>query len=93
MTDYTKKIIEKLDIVSLSREDFNQIVKDRLDFGFDSIYFRYSEVIEELSWYKEIDAKRNGINFDRKSWCETKRMHFYHCLEQLMHAHKPEDTK
>ena len=39
-------------------KELDQIKKDRLDFGFDSIYFRYSEAIEELSWYKEIEARR-----------------------------------
>ena len=92
MTDYAQKIKNKLDIVTLSSEDFNAICKDRLDFGFDSIYFRYSEAIEELSWFKEAEARRNGnISFNRKNWCDTRRQHFYMCLEQLLHAHEPED--
>ena len=91
MTDYAKCMKDKLDIVTLSREDFNTICKDRLDFGFDSIYFRYSEAIEELSWFKEMEAKRDGRSFDRKSWCNTRRQHFYMCLEQLLHAHESED--
>ena len=70
----------------------NRLSKDRLDFGFDSIYFRYSEVIEELSWLKELEARRNGdMTFNRKHWSETKRMHFYSCLEQLLCAHERED--
>ena len=94
MTDYAKSLKDKLDIVTLSREDFNTICKDRLDFGFDSIYFRYSEVVEELSWFKEAEARRNGnMNFNRKNWCDTRRQHFYMCLEQLTHAHEQEDIK
>ena len=93
MTDYAKNLRDKLDIITLSREDFNTICKDRLDFGFDSIYFRYSEAIEELSWFKELEARREGRNFDRKSWCTTHRQHFYMCLEQLLHAHDAEDVK
>lgn len=92
MTDYVNKIKEKLDIVSLTKEDFKALCKDRLDFGFDSIYFRYSELVEELSWFKMEEARKKGdYNFDRKHWCDTKRMHFYGCLEQLLHAHEPED--
>lgn len=92
MTDYAKSLKDKLDIVTLSREDFNTICKDRLDFGFDSIYFRYSEAIEELSWFKEAEARRNGnMNFNRKNWCDTRRQHFYMCLEQLTHAHEQEE--
>lgn len=87
-------IKQKLDIVALSREDYNTIWKDRLDFGFDSIYFRYSEAIEELSWFKEQEAHRKGdYNFNRKNWCDTKRSHFYNCLEQLVRAHNQEDDK
>ena len=94
MTDYAKSLKDKLDIVTMSREDFNTICKDRLDFGFDSIYFRYSEAIEELSWFKEAEAHRNGNHsFNRKHWCDTRRQHFYMCLEQLLHAHETEDIK
>ena len=94
MTDYAKSLKDKLDIVTLSREDFNTICKDRLDFGFDSIYFRYSEAIEELSWFKKAEARRNGnMNFNRKNWCDTRRQHFYMCLEQLTHAHDQEEGK
>ena len=92
MTDYAKSLKDKLDVVTLSREDFNAICKDRLDFGFDSIYFRYSEVVEELSWFKEAEARREGGNFNRKNWCETRRQHFYMCLEQLTRAHEQEDV-
>ena len=74
------------------QELINTIAKDRLDFGFDSIYFRYSEAIEELSWFKEQEARRNcDMNFSRKHWSDTKRMHFYSCLEQLLCAHERED--
>lgn len=88
MTDYAKKIKNKLDAITLSREDFEQLCKDRLDFGFDSIYFRYSEAIEELSFFKEAEAHRRGEHFDRKKFCNSKKQHFYQCLEQLLHAHE-----
>lgn len=92
MTDYAKRIKEKIDVIAVSRDDFNVLCKDRLDFGFDSIYFRYSEVIEELSWFKEKEARQhNNHNFNRKNWCSTKKKHFYECLEQLLHAHNQED--
>ena len=69
-------------------KELDQIKKDRLDFGFDSIYFRYSELVEELSWHKEIEARRQNEHFNRGAWCTSKRMHFYECLEQLVHAHQ-----
>ena len=74
-------------------KDLKQLSKDRLDFGFDSIYFRYSEIVEELSWYKELESKRQNEPFNRKSWCDSKRMHFYCCLEQLVNAHPQEEDK
>lgn len=33
-------MIDKLNKVSIDRDQLNEICKDRLDFGFDSIYFR-----------------------------------------------------
>lgn len=90
MTDTAKRIKENLDKVVVSREELNQLAKDRLDFGFDSIYFRYSEAIEELSYYKEQEARRMGEHFDRKRFCDSRKMHFYSCLEQLLQAHKQE---
>lgn len=90
MTDTAKRIKENLDKVVVSREELNQLAKDRLDFGFDSIYFRYSEAIEELSYYKEQEARRMGEHFDRKRFCDSRKMHFYGCLEQLLQAHKQE---
>ena len=86
-----KRMKYKLDLVSIHRDDYNMILKDRLDFGFDSIYFRYSEAIEELSWFKEREALKNGRDFDRRRWCDTKRQHFYGALEQLLHAHERSD--
>ena len=48
MTDYAKSLKEKLDIVRLPREDFDEIVKDRLDFGFDSIILDMRKPL--MSW-------------------------------------------
>lgn len=94
MTDTARQIKEKLDRVVIDRDTLQQITKDRLDFGFDSIYFRYSEAIEELSHFKEQEARRAGEHFDRKRFCDARKMHFYQCLEQLLRAHEedPNDT-
>ncbi len=91
MNDYTKKIKDKLDVVTLTHEDFNEIIKDRLDFGFDSIYFRYAEVCDELAAYKA-ELHRTDPVSERKHM-DHKKMHFYQALEQLVHAHEPEDRK
>ena len=87
-----EKMKKDLNKISVDRDQLNQILKDRLDFGFDSIYFRYSEAIEELSWFKQDEARRNGhVSFDRKNWCNTRRQHFYTALEQLVRAHESEE--
>ena len=93
MTEYAKNLKNKLDTIAIKREDLNTICKDRLDFGFDSIYFRYAEVVEELSWMKLKEERSNGnMNFDRKTWANNKKMHFYDCLEQLLHAHEGDNN-
>ena len=58
MDKQLKEIYNKFNMVMINRDDYHMILTDRLDFGFDSIYFRYSEIVEELSWYKEIEARR-----------------------------------
>ena len=73
-------------------KDFEKILKDRIDFGFDSIYFRYAEVVEELSYYKEKEARKEAKDFDRKCWANGKKMHFYACLEQLLRAHEGDNN-
>lgn len=88
MTTQAKKIKETLDKVSIDRETLNQLCKDRLDFGFDSIFFRYAEAIEELGHYKEKEARRNGESFDKKRFCDGRKLHFYNCLEQLLRTHE-----
>ena len=91
MIDTMKQLKTASNVVAVEKNELEILLKDRLDFGFDSIYFRYSEVIEELSWYKEIEARRGNRDFNREAWCDSKRMHFYGCLEQLVHAHDQEE--
>ena len=93
MTDYAKNIKDKLDVVAIKRKDLDTICKDRLDFGFDSIYFRYAEVVDELSWLKLKEERSSGdCNFDRKCWADGKKMHFYQCLDQLLRAHEGDNN-
>ena len=91
MNDYVKNIRVKLEVITITREDANQLCKDRLDFGFDSIYFRYAELCDELALYKAKVNKTDPLH-ERKVMSHRK-MHFYNTLEQLLHAHESEDTK
>jgi hypothetical protein len=86
MTDNAKKIKEILDTSIVSNDTLNQLIKDRIDFGFDSIYFRYAEVCDELAMYKAIVEHTNPIQ-EKKNMFHQK-MHFYEALEQLLQAHE-----
>lgn len=88
MTDYAKSLKEKLDIVRLPREDFDEIIKDRLDFGFDSIYFRFAEVCDELAAYKSMYDHVPAVEARKRM--DSRKAHFYMTLEQLVHAHPKE---
>lgn len=86
MTPEAEKIKEKLNRVYIDRDSLTTICKDRLDFGFDSIYFRYATIRDELAYYKarydrtDFNAERTTANVDK--------MHFYNVLERLACAHK-----
>ena len=87
MTEQAKKIKEKLGTAHLDiTNTLSQMAKDRLDFGFDSIYFRYAEVCDELAAYKSAYEHTNPIEERRNMSC--RKMHFYEALEQLVHAHE-----
>ena len=90
MTDYAKKMKEKLDVVTVSRDDFDALCKDRLDFGFDSIYFRYAEALDELAAYKAIVERTDSVQARKQ--LSYRKQHFYMALEQLLHAHDQEDA-
>lgn len=72
------------DIAVLEKSEYDKLVKDRLDFGFDSIYFRYAEMVKELRRYKEL-YDRSGIDY--KNWETVQLSHFWNTLEQLVNAH------
>lgn len=91
MTEYAKKMKEKLDVVTVSRDDFDALCKDRLDFGFDSIYFRYAEALDELAAYKAIVERIDPVQVRKQ--LSHRKMHFYNALEQLLHAHDQEEDK
>ena len=91
MTDYAKSLKEKLDIVRLPKEAFDELAKDRLDFGFDSIYFRYAEALDELAAYKAIVERIDPIQARKQ--LSHRKQHFYMALEQLVHAHDQEEDE
>lgn len=87
MTEQAKRIKEKLGTAHLDiTNTLNQMAKDRLDFGFDSIYFRYAEVCDELAAYKSAYERTNPV--EERRHMNGRKMHFYETLEQLVHAHE-----
>ena len=87
MTPEAKRIKEKLERkeVVVDRKELDKVVKDRLDFGFDSIYFRYAEVCDELAAYQSVVDHVPAHEARKRMNC--RKMHFYQALEQLVQAH------
>lgn len=79
-----KEILERAEVV-VDRKELDKVIKDRLDFGFDSIYFRYAEVCDELAAYQSI-VDHVPAHEARKRM-NGRKMHFYQALEQLVQAH------
>lgn len=76
--------------VTISKEEHQKLITERLAFGFDSIYFRYAAVVDELAHYKTKDPANMGKDFSSQASCQ--KMHFWHVLEQLTGAHDLEDS-
>jgi hypothetical protein len=79
-----KDILERAEVM-VDRKELDKIIKDRLDFGFDSIYFRYAEVCDELAAYQSV-VDHVPAHEARKRM-NGRKMHFYQALEQLVQAH------
>lgn len=87
MTKQAQRIKNILNTTHVDITDaLSQMVKDRLDFGFDSIYFRYAEVCDELATYKAALEHTNPV--EERKHMNCRKMHFYETLEQLVHAHE-----
>lgn len=89
MNREAQKLVEKLNKVYVDRDELNRVCKDRLDFGFDSIYFRFAEVCDELAMYKARVERTDPIEEKRRM--NSRKQHFYMTLEQLVHAHDQEE--
>ena len=68
----------------VDNDDLNKILKDRIDFAFDSIYFRYALIRNELAVYiaKESHDLEKELRF-----AHNDEMHFYNALEQILNCH------
>lgn len=78
---------------TISKEEHQKLITERLAFGFDSIYFRYAAVVDELARYKAKDPANINVGKDPlwyQRWADNQKMHFYKVLEQLTRAHELE---
>lgn len=76
-----------LKTVRINRDDLNELIQDRIDFGFDSIYFRYATVRDNLACLRAREGHNLEIELKR---AEKDKMRFYAILEQYTHAHASE---
>lgn len=91
MIETMKELANATDMVVVEKKDVQTLLKDRLDFGFDSLYFRYAELCDELAAYM---SRLNGTDPVKEMRAmASRKMHFYNTLEQLVHAHDQEETK
>jgi hypothetical protein len=81
-----ERIREAFNQVTINRDMYNKIVQDRTDFAFDSIYFRYAIMRDELATLK---ARYESHDIDKeKTRADVDKMHFYNVLEQWTQAHQ-----
>lgn len=79
--------------MTIPKEEHQKLVVDRLAFGFDSIYFRYAEAVDELARLKPRDpVEPNTDPLWWRRWASNQKMHFYQVFEQLTGAHELEDS-
>lgn len=60
-----EELKNKLDVTVINRDQLNKILLERINFAFDSLYFRYAMAIKELGEYKEREALKEGRHFSR----------------------------
>ena len=89
MIDTMKQLKTASNVVAVEKNELEILLKDRLDFGFDSLYFRYAELCDELAAYKAYVNHTDAIT--ERQHMSHRKMHFYNTLEQLVHAHDQEE--
>ena len=92
MNNNKEKVLEKLNNVTIIDNDlWNKILSERLNYAFDSLYFRFALAIKELGWYIQKEAITNNEKFDRKKWECTQLKSFNYILEELSENYKKEN--
>ena len=92
MSDNKEKILEKLNVTTVNNDIWNRILSERLNYAFDSLYFRFALAIKELGEYKQKEAVANNEKFLRKKWESAQMMNFHQTLEKLSENYKKENS-
>lgn len=80
-----QKIVDTLDSTRISNTALNQLIQDRNNFAFDSIYFRYAIMRDELAVLR---AKTSKDYQREQETANVDKMHFYNALEQWTQVHQ-----
>lgn len=82
-----KEYFDNNDVTVINKDQLNKLLLERLNFAFDSLYFRYAMAIDELAKYKAEESRQEGSCRNMKSWADGQKMHFYNVLEEILEAH------
>lgn len=82
----------KLNVTTVNNDIWNKILIERLNYAFDSLYFRFALAIKELGEYKQKEAVANNEKFLRKKWESAQMMNFHQTLEELSENYKKENS-
>lgn len=80
-------------IMLIERQELDKLLSQRINFAFDSLYFRYAMIVDELARYKEEENRRNNSGVNVKIWANNQKMHFYKVLEEILEAHPKENNQ
>lgn len=75
--------------ITIGRDALNIIIKNRLGFGFDSIYFRYAAARDESATLKTRYESGDWTKEQRRA--NADKEHFWETLEQYVRVHMREE--
>lgn len=80
-------------IMPIERQELDKLLSQRINFAFDSLYFRYAMAIDELARYKEEENRRNGSCANIKRWADSQKMQFYKVLDEILEPYPKENNQ
>ena len=89
MTDKIKEMYNQLNTVVLNKDDLNDLISERNDWGYDALCFRYQELINEIVYLKTFskEAKEKGHYGDYeyyKQFYGMRAVRFYQELDRFV---------